>query len=422
MLFQTSSLFLTSMAISSIMTSFLGCNLIYRVVYDFSACYRRASKSMMNTSLTTFAAFISNYLSPLMGVNTFGIFSATLVMVNFLSTIIFFPACVIMYHKDMGPNFSPALNISLPTSEIKLQPFFDDNTRLYERSHVNSGFYRYFETMASYWLNNNYTDELLPEYGTYSVMIGMSTDEFDMAPILSDPEKYYGTRLRYAAIEITLSLLHSSVDFEEGLEIYQNWEDFADREIALLPPSLQGGVQFSPGGNERNTWHDDKSNKKETLARPQSHCVFRFSLFQVIESINLSLVVGLAVDYVVHLSEAYHTSPQTRRTDKVRDMLEHMGVSVVSGAFSTLGSASFMMAAQIQFFVQFGVFLFLTIGFSLIYSLFLFTPLLSVIGPEGHTGSVLPIARWIWYKIIGRKKEDVKCETCEGKGYHGPLS
>ena len=145
-----------------------------------------------------------------------------------------------------------------------------------------------------------------------------------------------------------------------------------------------------------------------------------FSHSQVIESINLSLVVGLAVDYVVHLSEAYHTSPQKHRSEKVRDMLEQMGVSVISGAFSTLGASSFMMAAQIQFFLQFGIFLFLTIGFSLIYSLFLFTPLLSVIGPEGNTGSVVPIISWIWNKIIGRKKDDVKCGVCEGKGFHGP--
>ncbi|GFR99143.1 protein dispatched homolog 1-like [Elysia marginata] len=272
--------------------------------------------------------------------------------------------------------------------------------------------------------------------------------------------KFYGTRLRYAAVEITLDLLHSSVDYEEGLEIYDNWEKFAVEEIAKLPPSLQGGVQFTPGLNERNTWHEFK--RQEALADSAvqgiligiclAYVVLAFATMNVIialmatsiillvtisvsafipilgweisviESINLSLVVGLAVDYVVHLSEAYHTSPQKHRVDKVRDMLEHMGVSVISGAFSTLGAASFMMAAQIQFFLQFGVFLFLTIGFSLTYSLCLFTPLLSVIGPEGNTGSVLPLFRMLWYKIIGRKKDDVKCERCKGKGFHCPLA
>lgn len=693
MLFQTGSLFLTSFAIITIMTSFLGCNLIYRIVFDFryfgifhvlsifiilgigadnifvfndtwrgtahenhpnlaerlSSCYRRASKSMMNTSLTTFAAFMSNFLSPLMGVNTFGIFSATLVMVNFLSAIIFFPSCIMVYHKyfeewswpcfepcrririypcapkdksktghrpnavvrffkgpfhriithkiyrwifiaicagmaatfiyfstkteiskeplqlyreghnyneaaqldydafenplddrnvkvmimfglknqdrdschksdfeckgksvfdnafDMNPKpaqielmklcdyiknlqgtiaqnlrlkrspdtgfneidcFVVALDeylenkqsISLPTSEIKLQNFFNANGNLYNLTHVDTNFYRYFETMKSYWLNNGYTGDPLSEYGTFSILIGESRDSFDTAPILDDPSKFYGTRLRYAGIEITLDLLHSSVDYEEGLEIYEHWEKFADQEIAKLPPSLQGGVQFSPGLNERNTWHEFKRQEALSESAVQgiligiilAYVVLAFATMNVIialmataiillvtisvsafipilgweisviESINLSLVVGLAVDYVVHLSEAYHTSPQKHRVDKVRDMLEHMGVSVISGAFSTLGAASFMMAAQIQFFLQFGVFLFLTIGFSLIYSLFLFTPLLSVIGPQGHVGSVLPLFRRLWYLIIGRKKDDVTCERCKGKGFHCP--
>ncbi|KAK3708230.1 hypothetical protein RRG08_023639 [Elysia crispata] len=702
MLFQTGSLFLTSLAITTIMTSFLGCNLIYRIVFDFryfgifhvlsifiilgigadnifvfndtwrgtahenhpnlaerlSSCYRRASKSMMNTSLTTFAAFMSNFLSPLMGVNTFGIFSATLVMVNFLSAIIFFPSCVMMYHKywkdwswpcfepcrririypcapkdksktghrpnavvrffkgpfhrvithkifrwifilvcvamagtfvyfatkteiskeplqlyreghnyyeaakldfdafelplddrnvkvmlmfglknqdrgschksdfeckgksvfdnafDMNPkpaqtqlmklceeietmqgdlvnelrlkksadtglveidcfvvalntylesqetDYTPPLSLSLPTSEINLIPFFENNTDLYNLTHVDTNFYRYFETMNSYWLNNGYTGVPLPEYGTYSILVGQSVDDFDTAPILSDPSKKYGTRLRYAAVEITLSLLHSSVDFEEGLEIYNNWEKFADEKIANLPPSLQGGVQFTPGLNERNAWHEFK--RQEALAGSAfqgiwigislAYVVLAFATMNliialmatiiillvtisvtafipilgweisVIESINLSLVVGLAVDYVVHFSEAYHTSPQKHRTDKVRDMLEHMGVSVISGAFSTLGAASFMMAAQIQFFLQFGVFLFLTIGFSLTYSLFLFTPLLSVIGPEGNTGSMLPAAKYIWNKVIRRKKVDQKGDTRKAKGHDPPYT
>ncbi|XP_059145581.1 protein dispatched homolog 3-like, partial [Physella acuta] len=143
MLIQTNSLFLTSLSIASILTSFLGTNLVYRIILDYkyfgifhvlsifiilgigadnifvfndtwratgheehgdieqrlSACYRRASKSMLITSLTTFVAFISNAFSPLLAVNSFGIFSAVLVVFNFFSAIIFFPTCVILHHK-----------------------------------------------------------------------------------------------------------------------------------------------------------------------------------------------------------------------------------------------------------------------------------------------------------------------------------
>ncbi|KAH9488013.1 hypothetical protein Btru_066816 [Bulinus truncatus] len=143
MLIQTSSLFLTTFSIFSILTSFLGANIVYRVVLDYryfgifhvlsifiilgigadnifvfndtwratahekhanmaerlSSCYRRASKSMMITSLTTFVAFVSNAFSPLLLVSSFGVFSSVLVVVNFFSAIIFFPTCVILHHK-----------------------------------------------------------------------------------------------------------------------------------------------------------------------------------------------------------------------------------------------------------------------------------------------------------------------------------
>lgn len=138
------------------------------------------------------------------------------------------------------------------------------------------------------------------------------------------------------------------------------------------------------------------------------------------ESINLSLVVGLAVDYVVHLSDSYNNSAHSDRTSRVRDMLESMGLSVTSGALTTTGAAVFMMAAQIQFFLQFGIFTFCTIGFSILYSLCLFTPVLSIIGPEGNFGSLVPLIRWIWYRIIGRRKKDQDCSQCKGKGFCNP--
>ena len=73
---------------------------------------------------------------------------------------------------------------------------------------------------------------------------------------------------------------------------------------------------------------------------------------QVLESLNLSLVVGLAVDYVVHLAEGYHSSTSEDRLTRTRHMLETVGISVLSGSLTTLGAAAFMFAAVILFFMQ----------------------------------------------------------------------
>ena len=139
--FQTGSLWITSWGIFSIFSSFNITNLLYRVVLDYryfgifhvmsifiilgigsdnifvfmdtwklsggrkyaslahrmSDVYRRSAKTMFVTSTTTVVAFLSNAPSPLLSISSFGIFSAVLVFVNYLSVILFFPT-VVMYH------------------------------------------------------------------------------------------------------------------------------------------------------------------------------------------------------------------------------------------------------------------------------------------------------------------------------------
>ena len=119
---------------------------------------------------------------------------------------------------------------------------------------------------------------------------------------------------------------------------------------------------------------------------------------------NLVLVVGLAVDYVVHLAEGYSRSSHLTRKTRARDMLEEVGISVLSGATTTLGASLFLLFANILFFVQFGVFMFCTIGFSIIYSLGFFVPVIALLGPEREFGSLKPLYRWVGKKLCKSKK------------------
>ena len=60
--------------------------------------------------------------------------------------------------------------------------------------------------MKSFWINNGYTGTPLPDYGTYSLLTGESRDDFDTAPILSDPsKKYMVTLFGKSSVEIILS-------------------------------------------------------------------------------------------------------------------------------------------------------------------------------------------------------------------------
>lgn len=139
---QTGSLWITSWAVFSVLSSFNITNLIYRIIFDYryigifhvlsifiilgigaddifvfmdtwkqshdkrykslvhrlSDVYRHAAKAMLITSFTTMVAFLSNVFSPLLAISSFGLFSAILVTVNYLSVIFFFPTVVIVHY------------------------------------------------------------------------------------------------------------------------------------------------------------------------------------------------------------------------------------------------------------------------------------------------------------------------------------
>ena len=141
-LIHTKSLWITGFAVLSIMTCFLCTNLIYRVVLDFryigffhvltifivlgigaddvfvfydvwrntghedyptlahrlSDAYRKSVFSMLFTSITTAVAFFANAISPLLATRSFGVFSGIVIIVNYLSVILYFPTVVVMYH------------------------------------------------------------------------------------------------------------------------------------------------------------------------------------------------------------------------------------------------------------------------------------------------------------------------------------
>ena len=144
-----------------------------------------------------------------------------------------------------------------------------------------------------------------------------------------------------------------------------------------------------------------------------------FSSQQVLESLNLVLVVGLSVDYCVHLAEGYARCKKPDRKSRVQNALEEVGISVLSGCLTTLGASFFLMLAIIIFFVKFGIFMFITIGFSVLYSLGLFMTVLGIIGPQGNTGSLWPLVEKVklW---IRKRKESKNTELPQHLGCHRP--
>ncbi|CAM9894150.1 unnamed protein product, partial [Discosporangium mesarthrocarpum] len=93
----------------------------------------------------------------------------------------------------------------------------------------------------------------------------------------------------------------------------------------------------------------------------------------VLEAVLFVMVVGFSVDYTIHLSDSYLESHHKTRGERCKDMLGTMGVSVLSGALSTIGACISLLFAYVIFFLKFGTVILFIIAQSLIFSLFFYS-------------------------------------------------
>jgi hypothetical protein len=112
----------------------------------------------------------------------------------------------------------------------------------------------------------------------------------------------------------------------------------------------------------------------------------------VTESIAGVMVIGFAVDYTIHLGHMYNAASHEQgvmdRDGRVAYSLRLMGATVVGGAATTAGAGAFMLACQFSFFLKIGFLVFMTIGYSFVYSFLFFIGGAAVFGPERHQGDV----------------------------------
>ena len=85
------------------------------------------------------------------------------------------------------------------------------------------------------------------------------------------------------------------------------------------------------------------------------------------EAIAGNMVIGLSIDYTLHLSHAYMHSGKSDRDSKLADAATLMGTTVLAGAFTTFTSALFMVPCQLTFFTQMCTLIGGTIGFSIVF-------------------------------------------------------
>lgn len=110
------------------------------------------------------------------------------------------------------------------------------------------------------------------------------------------------------------------------------------------------------------------------------------------EAIAGVMVIGLAVDYTIHLGHMYDHAGRhghTSREARFDYAIDTMALTVIAGAITTAGAGVFMFACQSTFFPKMATLITGTIIFSLVYSLLFFMPLLYLAGPEGDFGKIM---------------------------------
>jgi hypothetical protein len=94
--------------------------------------------------------------------------------------------------------------------------------------------------------------------------------------------------------------------------------------------------------------------------------------------------------------------PFERRYNIMREALKRMGASVLSGALTTVMASSMLIFTTIRIFFRFGVVVSVNMSVSVVLSLFLFSAIMMLFGPVGHTGDLFFLLRCIFGKCFPR--------------------
>lgn len=129
-----------------------------------------------------------------------------------------------------------------------------------------------------------------------------------------------------------------------------------------------------------------------------------------LEGICFSILIGLSVDFVIHLGVAYNEVSEegmrrkemdgnernNSRHESTQEAVASLGFPIISAAFTTLVSAVILFFAQITFFNKFGLIVMLSMLFSLTATFLMYVPMLDAVGPQGSFGSVAACRRAVF--------------------------
>lgn len=235
------------------------------------------------------------------------------------------------------------------------------------------------------------------------------------------------TRMKIMTIEFATDVMWTA-PVEDLSNTWDRWEEYIKAKMADAPVGLKNGYQTS----EAWAWMDTITQMKEgsylaaattlaiagvtTMISSNNIFIALYSLLSILcilvttiasvismgwtlgflEGICITILIGLSVDYVVHIGHAYASAMRvegTTRKECARHALATMGFPVLSAALTSLAASLLLLGAVITFFTKFGTIVILSTIYATLTSTILLIALLAAAGPVNGVGDVKCLCR-----------------------------
>uniref|UniRef100_A0A7S3UDZ4 SSD domain-containing protein n=1 Tax=Picocystis salinarum TaxID=88271 RepID=A0A7S3UDZ4_9CHLO len=123
-----------------------------------------------------------------------------------------------------------------------------------------------------------------------------------------------------------------------------------------------------------------------------------------VESVSLTFLVGLTVDYVLHLAKHFLASRHSSSMDRAKDAFTELGPSIFASAVTTILGVFPLFFCTVLAFVKVGLIVTLSITASLLFAFHLFVPLLLLLGS-------FVIRPWRSWQKVQRFNEALFCHS-----------
>ncbi len=102
----------------------------------------------------------------------------------------------------------------------------------------------------------------------------------------------------------------------------------------------------------------------------------------IVESVTLTMAVGLSIDFCIHYGMGYRLSKKGNRGPRVQESFEKVGAAIFMAAATTFIAGACITPSIILFYIQLGTFLMLVMAVSWLFATFFFQSPCYIIGPK----------------------------------------